>query len=90
MKTIHLAGSDGNPSARTNVRPPDPFGFKSTCPTCKKAHLQQGYHFRALVTLLISYQQIDAYCAVCNECWPINPDERAELAWLLLSDSCRR
>jgi len=48
--------------------------------------LQHAYGFRALVSFLVDNQPIEAYCAVCNAYWPINVDERAELAWLLLTD----
>ena len=85
-KTIHATSSDRTPSVRTNVRLPDSFRFMSPCPTCNEARFQHGYDFRALVTLLVSNLPIDAYCPVCNECWPITAGERAELAWLLLTD----
>ena len=83
-KTIHLAGTRA--WAHTNNRSPDCLGFVSKCPNCKDARFQQGYGFRALVTFLVSNQPIEAYCAACNEFWPISASDRAELAWLLLTD----
>jgi hypothetical protein len=47
---------------------------------------QQSYAFRALVGFLVSNQPIEAYCAVCNEFWAISPNERADLAWILLTE----
>jgi len=47
---------------------------------------QQIYGFRALVTFLVQNQPIEAYCALCEEFWPITANELAELAWLLLTD----
>ena len=58
--------------------------FMSTCPSCKDVR-EQGYGFRSLVRSLVDNQPIEAYCAVCSEYWPINVNERAELAWLLLT-----
>jgi hypothetical protein len=58
----------------------------STCPTCKDVRCQQFYGFRTLVRFLVDNQPIEAYCAACNEFWPISANERARLAWLLLTD----
>jgi hypothetical protein len=44
------------------------------------------YGFRTLVRILVDDQPIEAYCAACNEFWPISANERARLAWLLLTD----
>jgi len=85
-KTIPLAGSVTRAWAHADNRLLDSVRFMSACPNCKDARSQQGYGFRTLVTLLVNDQPIEAYCAGCNECWPINANERAELAWLLLTD----
>jgi hypothetical protein len=47
---------------------------------------QQIYGFRTLVRFLVDNQPIEAYCAVCKQFWPITANERAELAWLLVTD----
>jgi hypothetical protein len=47
---------------------------------------QQNYGFRTVVGFLVSNQPIEAHCAVCNEFWPISANERAELAWMLLTE----
>lgn len=64
----------------------DSLRFMSTCPTCKDVRYQQSYGFRALVRSLVDNQPIEAYCAVCKEFWPISAFERADLAWLLLTE----
>jgi hypothetical protein len=58
----------------------------STCPTCKDVRYQQSYGFRSLVRSLVDNQPIEAYCAICKEFWPISACERADLAWLLLTE----
>jgi hypothetical protein len=72
--------------SHTDIRLPDSLGFMSTCPTCKDVRCQQTYGFRTLVRFLVDNQPIEAYCAACNKFWPIRSSERAELAWLLLTD----
>jgi len=85
-KIIHLPSSGTKVWPHTDIQLPDSLRFMSTCPNCKDARFQQIYGFRALVTFLVHYQPIEAYCAVCDEFWPISADERAELAWLLLTN----
>jgi hypothetical protein len=85
-KTIHLANSSTKAPAHTAMRAADALYFVSVCPTCKDARFQQGYDFRTVVRFLVESQPIEAHCAVCNEFWPITANERAELAWLLLTD----
>lgn len=85
-KIIHLASSGTKGWAHANVRLPDSLGFMSTCPNCKDVRSQQIYGLRALIRFLVDNQPIEAYCAVCNEFWPISANERAELAWLLVTD----
>ena len=85
-KIIHLATSGTKGWAYTDIRLPDSLGFMSTCPNCKDVRSQQIYGFRTLVRFLVDNQPIEAYCAVCKEFWPITANERAELAWLLVTD----
>jgi hypothetical protein len=64
----------------------DSLCFMSMCPSCKDMRDQLGYGFRTLIRLLGNNQPIAAHCAVCKKSWPISPNERAELALLLLTD----
>ena len=50
--------------------------FVSTCPKCGHGRLQHGYTRRTLFSLLNAHRNIDAYCIVCNVCWPISETER--------------
>ena len=50
--------------------------FVSTCPKCGHERLQNGYTRRTLFSLLDTRHTIDAYCIVCNVCWPISESER--------------
>jgi len=50
--------------------------FVSTCPKCGHSRLQHGYTRRTLFNLLSTRHKIDAYCSVCNVCWPISESER--------------
>jgi len=86
-KIVHIASSGTKAWGHTDTRLLDSLRFLSTCPSCKDARSQQGYDFRALVTFLVHKQPIEACCTVCNEFWPISANERAELAWLLLTDN---
>ena len=54
--------------------------FVSTCPACGRKRLQQGYTRRSLFSLLDARRTIDAYCIVCNVCWPISKSERHAIA----------
>ena len=84
-KKIPLASSGMRAWAHTDNFS-DSLRFWSTCPNCKDARAQLDHGFRTLVTFLVHNQPIEAYCAVCNEFWRINANERAELAWRLLTD----
>lgn len=53
--------------------------FSSTCPKCRITRSQRGNR-AAVQRLLDSDYPVEAYCEVCNECWPISPGERAEIA----------
>jgi hypothetical protein len=85
-KTNQLASSGANAWGHTDNPLLDSLRFTATCPACRDVRFQQGYGFRTVVRLLVDDQPIEAYCAVCNESWPINADDRAELAWLLLTE----
>lgn len=65
-------------------RPDDLFlestPFMSMCPTCKDSRSQLGYSVRTLVRLLDSNRPIEAYCAICDQSWPIEARERMQLA----------
>jgi ribosomal protein L32 len=52
----------------------------STCPNCSRERLQHGYTRRVLFDLLKTRRKIDAYCIVCNVCWPITEGERREIS----------
>jgi hypothetical protein len=52
------------------------ISFVSTCPKCGHERLQRGYTRRALFSLLDTRRTVDAYCTVCNVCWPITEGER--------------
>jgi len=52
------------------------IAFVSTCPKCGHGRLQHGYTRRTLFDLLSTRRNIDAYCSVCNVCWPISESER--------------
>ena len=85
-KIIHLASSGVKPWAHTGNTLLDSVVFMSTCPNCKVMCPQQNYGFRTLVGCLVSNHPLEAHCAVCNEFWPITANERAELAWMLLTE----
>ena len=50
--------------------------FVSTCPKCGHERVQRGYTRRSLLNLLSTRRKIDAYCILCNVCWPITESER--------------
>ena len=54
--------------------------FLSTCPVCGEQQLQLAYTRRALMRLLESGNIIDAYCLACDVVWPVNVQERNEVA----------
>jgi len=53
--------------------------FVSTCPRCGQNRVQHGYTRHTLLNLLNARCKIDAYCIVCNVCWPISERERREI-----------
>jgi len=54
--------------------------FVSTCPTCKREQLQEGFTAGALRRLLDVGYPIEAYCTICAQFWAISLRERAALA----------
>ena len=73
-------------SARTSVST-DPrvwnlprITFVSTCPNCGGERVQHSYARLVLFDLLKTRRKIDAYCVVCNVCWPITEGERREIS----------
>jgi len=66
------AGTAGNPPGGYWTR----INFISTCPKCGLERIQHGYSRRILLRLLSTRRKIDAYCIVCNVCWPITESER--------------
>ncbi len=54
--------------------------FVSTCPRCGHERFQHGYSRRMLFNLLNRRSKIDAYCIVCNVCWPISENERRAIS----------
>jgi|SRR5215831_2098419 len=59
--------------------------FAATCPKCKDVRYQRGYTPRSLFRLLGRNHQIEAYCVVCDEFWPISAAERRALAERLVA-----
>lgn len=53
--------------------------FASTCPHCEREQVQDGFTVADLMRLLYSGYPIEAYCAVCDEFWPISLQKRVEL-----------
>ena len=66
----------GNPSAWHWPR----ITFISTCPKCGQERNQHGYTRHILLDLLNTRRKIDAYCIVCNVCWPIKESERRAIS----------
>jgi hypothetical protein len=52
------------------------IAFVSRCPRCGHERSQHGYTRRALFVLLNTGRSVNAYCIVCNVCWPISESER--------------
>ena len=61
----------------------EPMPFMSNCPGCGHWCMQDGYARRALLRLLNTDSQVEAYCAECDEFWSISPQERHAIGvWL--------
>jgi hypothetical protein len=54
--------------------------FVSECPNCLNDRLLSGYSPEELGQLLAAGAEIEAYCASCDERWPISVEERADIA----------
>ena len=57
-----------------------PFQFTSECPNCGQERLQPGVPRDELIQLLRAGAELEAYCASCDEAWPVSVEERADLA----------
>jgi len=49
--------------------------FVATCPKCRRQVLQHGYSRVLLFAFLDLEHPIEAYCAPCDEFWPISAEE---------------
>ena len=56
-----------------------PFAFVATCPTCKRAQLQNAFTRAALARLLDGGYPVEGYCTVCDEIWTIGFHKRVEI-----------
>ena len=63
--------------------------FKAICPTCGREELQKTLTFAALERLIDGCYPIEAYCAVCDDFWPVNIQKRVEIIEAV-SQSIRR
>lgn len=50
--------------------------FAAICPKCRRSVLQHGYSRVLLFCFLDVDHPIEAYCATCDEFWPISAEER--------------
>jgi hypothetical protein len=57
--------------------------FVATCPKCRQQVLQHGYSRILLFGFLDVDQPIEAYCAACDEFWPISAKERRAIVGAL-------
>ena len=53
--------------------------FAATCPRCKHEQLQTAYTVADLMRLLYGGYPVEAYCAVCEDFWPVAVQKRVEL-----------
>jgi hypothetical protein len=53
--------------------------FAAICPKCRQPALQHGYSRVLLFGFLDVDHPIEAYCAKCDELWPISAEERRAL-----------
>jgi len=56
-----------------------PVRFRSMCPKCATIQPQPGYDRNSLLRLLNGGYPVEAYCAACDEYWPVSTKERAAL-----------
>ena len=57
----------------------NPMQFRSMCPICVTMRSQRGYDRNSLQRLLNGGYPVEAYCATCDEYWPVSIEERAAL-----------
>jgi hypothetical protein len=57
--------------------------FVATCPKCRQQVLQHGYSRVVLFGFLDVDHPIEAYCATCDEFWPISSEERRAIVGAL-------
>jgi hypothetical protein len=55
------------------------FAFVATCPSCKRAQLQNAFTRRSLEKLLNGGYPIEGYCTGCDEFWAISIQKRVEI-----------
>ena len=81
MKTAnHTTEARGGISSRPTQ---DCILFAARCPKCRKQVLQHGYSRVLLFGFLDVDHPIEAYCATCDELWPITPEERRAIVGAL-------
>ena len=56
------------------------FHFMQRCPKCGDEQLQDTYTYAELWTQLEMGDAIVAYCAACDEVWPVGRQARARIA----------
>jgi hypothetical protein len=54
--------------------------FTSTCPRCMRLQPQRGFPRAASRRLLDSGFPLEAYCVMCDQCWPVSALERRAIA----------
>jgi hypothetical protein len=70
--------------ARVSMKPTEnSVLFAATCPKCRQQVLQHGYSRVLLFGLLDVDHPIEAYCAACDEFWPISATERRAIVGAL-------
>jgi hypothetical protein len=56
------------------------LAFVSTCPKCGRSEPQLAFSRSAIQRSLDKGRPIEAYCAMCDVRWQLNPQERAVIA----------
>jgi hypothetical protein len=72
---------DGTPNktVQGSQRVGQVFAFAATCPSCKRAELQNALTSGALERLLNRGYPVEAYCTACDEIWTISIQKRVEI-----------
>jgi len=76
---VHITHRTGAGNIGTDSRT-DEVSFLSTCPRCTREQFQQGFSRAVVERLLDSGYPVEAYCAMCDQFWPISAQERAAVA----------